>query len=50
MLEGFTGETNNLRLAKTPALGPEPSPTIGFEQNTTASLTSKGSCAVAAGS
>ncbi len=27
--EGFTGETNNLRLTNTPALGTVPSPTIG---------------------
>ncbi|HET7015628.1 MAG TPA: hypothetical protein VFI65_17045 [Streptosporangiaceae bacterium] len=30
--EGFTGETNNLTLTTTPALGTEPTPTIGTRQ------------------
>ena len=44
-LEGFTGETNNLNLAKTAALGSEPSPTMGSEQTNGTSSTA--SCAVA---
>ena len=44
--EGFTGETNNLKLAKTPALGSEPSPTMASKQtNGTAGVAS---CQVAA--
>jgi hypothetical protein len=43
--EGFTGETNNLNLAKTAALGSEPSPTMGSEQ--TNGTGSTASCAVA---
>jgi hypothetical protein len=45
VVEGFTGETNNLTLTKTPALGSEPSPTMGSTQ-TNASPKAK-SCAVA---
>lgn len=30
--EGFTAETNNLKLASTPALGSEPSPTMVSKQ------------------
>ena len=45
--EGFTGETNNLKLTATPALGTESSPTMATEQtNGTAGTPS---CAVAAG-
>jgi hypothetical protein len=44
-LEGFTGETNNLKLAHTPALGSEPSPTLGSKQ--TNGTTGTASCAVA---
>jgi hypothetical protein len=44
--EGFTGETNNLKLAKTPALGSEPSPTMGSKQTNGTAGTA--SCAVAA--
>jgi hypothetical protein len=43
--EGFTGETNNLVLAKTPALGSEPSPTMGSTQ--TNGTPGTASCAVA---
>jgi hypothetical protein len=43
--EGFTGETNNLKLASTPALGSEPSPTMGSRQ--TNGTTGTASCAVA---
>jgi hypothetical protein len=43
--EGFTGETNNLKLASTPALGSEPSPTLGSRQ--TNGTTGTASCAVA---
>jgi hypothetical protein len=43
--EGFTGETNNLNLTATPALGSQPSPTMGSEQTNGAS--SNASCAVA---
>ena len=45
--EGFTGETNNLKLAATPALGSESSPTMASEQTNGTSGTA--SCAVAAG-
>jgi hypothetical protein len=45
--EGFTGETNNLKLAATPALGSESSPTMASEQTNGSSGTA--SCAVAAG-
>jgi len=44
--EGFTGETNNLTLTSTPALGSEPSPTMGSKQ--TNGTTGTASCAVAA--
>jgi hypothetical protein len=44
--EGFTGETNNLKLAKTPALGSEPSPTMASKQTNGTSGTA--SCAVKA--
>ena len=43
--EGFTGETNNLKLASTPALGAEPSPTMASKQ--TNGTTGTASCAVA---
>jgi hypothetical protein len=43
--EGFTGETNNLNLTATPALGSEPSPTMASEQTNGTSGTA--SCAVA---
>jgi hypothetical protein len=43
--EGFTAETNNLKLAKTPALGSEPSPTMASKQTNGTSGTA--SCAVA---
>jgi hypothetical protein len=43
--EGFTGETNNLKLAATPALGSESSPTMGSKQTNGTSGTA--SCAVA---
>jgi hypothetical protein len=43
--EGFTGETNNLTLTTTPALGTEPSPTIGTKQ--TNGTTGTASCATA---
>jgi hypothetical protein len=43
--EGFTGETSNLKLASTPALGSEPSPTMGSRQ--TNGSTGTASCAVA---
>jgi hypothetical protein len=43
--EGFTGETNNLSLAATPALGSESSPTMGSKQ--TNGTTGTASCAVA---
>ena len=45
VLEGFTGETNNLKLAKTPALGSEPTPTMGSKQ--TNGTTGTKSCATA---
>jgi hypothetical protein len=44
--EGFTGETNNLSLASTPALGSEPSPTMASRQ--TNGTTGTASCATAA--
>ncbi len=44
--EGFTAETNNLKLAKTTALGSEPSPTMASKQTNGTSGTA--SCAVAA--
>ena len=44
--EGFTGETNNLKLAATPALGSESSPTMASEQTNGTSGTA--SCATAA--
>jgi hypothetical protein len=44
--EGFTGETNNLTLTSTPALGNEPSPTIASRQ--TNGSTRNQSCAAAA--
>ena len=44
--EGFTGETNNLTLAATPALGSESSPTMGSKQ--TNGTTGTASCARAA--
>ena len=44
--EGFTGETNNLSLAATPALGSETSPTMGSKQ--TNGTTGTASCATAA--
>jgi hypothetical protein len=44
--EGFTAETNNLKLAHTPALGSEASPTLASEQTDGTSGTA--SCAVAA--
>jgi hypothetical protein len=44
--EGFTGETNNLNLTSTPALGSEPSPTMASKQTNGTSGTA--SCAVAA--
>jgi len=43
--EGFTAETNNLKLAKTTALGSEPSPTLASKQTNGTSGTA--SCAVA---
>ena len=45
--EGFTGETNNLKLTATPALGTESSPTMASEQ--TNGTSGSASCAVAAG-
>ena len=45
--EGFTGETNNLKLTATPALGSESSPTMASEQ--TDGSSGSASCAVAAG-
>jgi hypothetical protein len=45
--EGFTGETNNLTLAATPALGTQSSPTMGSKQ--TDGTAGTASCAVAAG-
>ena len=44
--EGFTGETNNLKLASTPALGSESSPTMASKQ--TDGTAGTASCAVAA--
>jgi hypothetical protein len=46
VMEGFTGETNNLNLTSTPALGSEPSPTMASKQ--TNGTTGTASCAVAA--
>ncbi len=43
--EGFTGETNNLKLTSTPALGTESSPTMSTKQTNGTSGTA--SCAVA---
>ncbi len=43
--EGFTGETNNLKLTSTPALGSEPSPTMATRQ--TNGTSGSASCAVA---
>jgi hypothetical protein len=43
--EGFTGETNNLSLGATPAIGTATSPTVGTEQ--TNGATGTASCAVA---
>jgi hypothetical protein len=43
--KGFTGETNNLTLAATPALGSETSPTMGSKQ--TNGTTGTASCATA---
>jgi len=43
--EGFTGETNNLKLAHTPALGSEPSPTMASRQTNGTAGTA--SCAAA---
>jgi hypothetical protein len=45
--EGFTGETNNLSLAATPALNSESSPTMASEQ--TDGTTGTAGCAAAAG-
>jgi hypothetical protein len=42
---GTTGETNNLDLTKTPALGTEPSPTMASKQ--TNGTAKKATCAVA---
>jgi hypothetical protein len=46
VLEGFTGETNNLNLAGTPAIGTQASPTIVSEQT---SSPGTASCAAASG-
>lgn len=46
VMEGFSGETNNLNLAGTPALGTPASPTIESEQT---SSTGQAACATAAG-
>jgi hypothetical protein len=43
--EGFTAETNNLKLAATPALGAESSPTLASKQTNGSAGTA--SCAVA---
>ena len=43
--EGFTGETNNLNLTSTPALGSESSPTLASEQSNSSS--GSASCATA---
>ena len=45
--EGFTGETNNLKLTATPALGSKSTPTMASEQ--TDGSSGSASCAVAAG-
>lgn len=47
VLEGFTGETNNLFLVPTPAIGTQQAPTLISDQN--ASAASPASCAVASG-
>lgn len=47
VIEGFTAETNNLKLSGTPALGTESTPTMGSEQ--TDGKISPASCATAAG-
>jgi hypothetical protein len=46
--KGFTGETNNLKLTSTPALGTESNPTMVSKQTNGTATTA--SCAVAAGS
>lgn len=46
VLEGFTGETNNLNLAPTPAVGVQPFPSIISNQTYAPAV---GSCAAAAG-
>ncbi len=46
VLEGFTGETNNLNLTGTPAIGTQSSPTIISDQT---SATGTASCAAASG-
>jgi hypothetical protein len=48
LAEGFTGETNNLSLTSTPALGTQSTPTMASRQ--TDGTTGTASCAVAAGS
>ena len=48
VLEGFTGETNNLNLGKSPALGTQSSPTISSKQQFASAATQ--TCATAAGS
>jgi hypothetical protein len=47
MLEGFTGETNNLNLDPTPAIGTQASPTLISDQASIAATPA--SCAVASG-
>ena len=47
VLEGFTGETNNLNLVSTPAIGTQASPTLISDQ--TSATASPASCATAAG-
>jgi hypothetical protein len=47
VLEGFTGETNNLNLASTPAIGTQASPTLISDQSSAAAPPA--SCATAAG-
>jgi hypothetical protein len=47
LAEGFTGETNNLTLTSTPALGSQPTPTMASRQTDGNPATA--SCAVAAG-
>lgn len=46
VLEGFTGETNNLNLAATPAIGVQPAPTIVSNQTSAPGMAG---CAAAAG-